>query len=339
MIGKSTKGIQTAIVLLLFIVLTACGSAANNKANTDEATGQNATSSLQEEQKDNQQASNTEVATRVVTGEFGEVTIPVNPKRVAGIYVEDYLKALGVDPVVQWYNPTWGTQEYLKLDAPLFDVTGSLEALMAEEPDLIILDGGGDKEKYDQYSKIAPTFRIPEEALQSSEEMLKVVADVLGIPEKAESVLAEYNKNVDAAKVKFEQSIGKETVAVIRVNTGDKTIALFGIKNRFVGELYSKFGLEPHQLVKDMENFQEILSEEAFATLDADHIIVLVSNGDWNSPENADSIELLNSSLWKAVPAFANDHVYKVDRSHWQSGAIYSNFLKLDDLLKYLVQE
>ncbi|URN95673.1 MAG: ABC transporter substrate-binding protein [Candidatus Pristimantibacillus lignocellulolyticus] len=338
MIGKSTKGIKAAIVLLLLIVMTACGSVANNKGNTEQSSEQNSSSSQQKVDKNND-VDTTEVATRVVMGEFGEVTIPVNPKRVAGIYVEDYLKALDVEPVVQWYNPMWGTQEYLKLDAPLFDVTGSLEALMAEDPDLIILDGGGDKEKYDQYSKIAPTFRIPDEALSSSEEMLKAVADVLGIPEKAESVLAQYQEDVEAAKVKFEQAIGKETVAVIRVNTGDKTIALFGIKNRFVGELYSKFGLEPHQLVKDMENFQEILSEEAFATLDADHIIVLVSNGDWNSPENADSIELLDSPLWKAVPAFANDHVYKVERSHWQSGAIYSNFLKLDDLLKLLVKE
>ena len=335
--GKSTKGILAAMVLLLLLVITACGSNANNKANTDESTNQNTNSSQQEEDNTKDEA-DTEVETRVVTGEFGEVTIPVNPKRVAGIYVEDYLKALDVVPVVQWYHPTWGTQEYLKLDSPLFDTTGSLEALMSENPDLIILDGGGDKEKYDLYSKIAPTFRIPEAALKSSEDILKVVADVLGIPEKAESVLADYNKKVDEAKVKFEQSIGKETVAVIRVNTGDKTIALFGIKNRFVGEIYSKFGLEPHQLVKDMDAFQEILSEEAFATLNADHIIVLVSNGDWNSPENADAIELLNSPLWKNVPAFANDHVYKVERSHWQTGAIYSNFLKLDDLLNLLVK-
>lgn len=337
MIGTATKGIQAAIILLLLIVMTACGSGTDNKTNADQQSGQNLTSSQHEEDKDNEAIK--EVATRVVTDEFGEVTIPTNPQRVAGIYLEDYLKALDVEPVVQWYNPTWGKQEYLNLDAPLFDITGSLEALMAENPDLIIVDGGADKERYDQYSKIAPTYRIPEEALQSSEEMLKVVADVLGIPEKADSVLAEYNNNVTAAKVKFEQSIGKETVAVIRVNTGDKTIALFGIKNRFIGEIYNKFGLEPHRLVKEMENFQEILSEEAFATLDADHIIVLVSNGDWNSPENADSIKLLESPLWKSVPAFANDHVYKVERSHWQTGAISANFLKLDGLLKYLVGE
>lgn len=44
--------------------------------------------------------------------------------------MEDYLKALGVTPVVQWYHPSWGKQDYLNLDVPEYDITGSIEALL-----------------------------------------------------------------------------------------------------------------------------------------------------------------------------------------------------------------
>jgi len=288
---------------------------------------------------DNKQASGAEGGTRVVQDEFGEVTIPVKPQRVAGIYVEDYLMALGVTPVVQWYNPTWGKQDYLNLDVPLFDNTGSVEALLAHEPDLIIVDGGVDAARYEQYAKVAPTYRLPESILQNPKDVLETIGDLLGIPEKSESILADFDAKVADAKAKLEKSVGRETVAFIRINTGDKTIALFGIKNRYVGDtLYNQLGLEPHPLVKNMEAFQEILSEEAFTTLDADHIIVIPSNGDWNSPENAEAFKLLDSPFWRKVPAFANNHVYKAERSHWQSGAITASGMKIDDMLRFMAE-
>ncbi|CAI6082075.1 ABC transporter substrate-binding protein [Cohnella sp. JJ-181] len=277
--------------------------------------------------------------TRVVTDEFGEVTVPAHPKRIAAIYLEDYLKALGVTPIVQWYNPNWGKQDYLNLDAPLFDTTGSIEALLAQSPDLIIVDGAVDRAAYDQYAKVAPTFRLPEDILQSSEQILKTIGDVIGMPEKAESVAAAYEAKVADAKAKLAQAVGQETLAVIRVNVGERTIALFGVNNRFVGSLlFDELGLTPHPMVKKMTEFQEILSEEAFSLLDADHIIVIPSNGDWQTADNQEAFSLLDSPLWQSVPAFKNGHVYKVERSHWQSGAITANGMKIDDLLKLMVK-
>jgi len=320
-----------AAAAMLLTTLAACGH------NRDAAGSPSPASATgQPESPQPAEAGQAAKETRIVKDEFGEVTIPAHPQRVAGIYVEDYLKALGVTPIVQWYHPSWGKQDYLQLDAPLFDTTGSIEALLAQAPDLIIVDGGVDKAKYEQYSKVAPTYRLPESVLQNSEEMLKTIADVLGIPEQASSTLAAYEAKVKDAKEKLQRSVGKQTVAVIRVNTGDKTIALFGVKNRYIGEIYSKFGLEPHPLVKNMEEFQQILSEEAFASLDADHIIVLPSSGTWDSAENQEAFKLLDSPLWKTVPAFQNGHVYKAERSHWQSGAITANSMKLDDLLTFM---
>jgi len=299
-------------------VLSACGS---NEAQT------------------NSESENpTKEDTRVVEDGFGEVTIPTNPQRVAAIYMEDYLTALDVKPVVQWYHPSWGKQDYLGLDVPEFDVTGSMETLLQAKPDLIIVDGAADKAKYEEYSKIAPTYRLKEEILQDPREIVKTIADVLNIPEKANEIVDKYEERVTNLKTKLDESVGDETVAVVRLNVADKTLALFGMKNRYTGYIYTEAGLTPHPLARDMTEFQEVLSEEAIPELDADHIILFPSNGTWETEENQEAIKWLDSTLWKAVPAVKNGQVYIADRTYWQSGAITANLRKYDDLEKWFVK-
>ncbi|MCG7436184.1 ABC transporter substrate-binding protein [Lysinibacillus fusiformis] len=306
------------LFLVLMFVLSACGS---NEAQT------------------NSESENpTKEDTRVVEDGFGEVTIPTNPQRVAAIYMEDYLTALDVKPVVQWYHPSWGKQDYLGLDVPEFDVTGSMETLLQAKPDLIIVDGAADKAKYEEYSKIAPTYRLKEEILQDPREIVKTIADVLNIPEKANEIVDKYEERVTNLKTKLDESVGDETVAVVRLNVADKTLALFGMKNRYTGYIYTEAGLTPHPLARDMTEFQEVLSEEAIPELDADHIILFPSNGTWETEENQEAIKWLDSTLWKAVPAVKNGQVYIADRTYWQSGAITANLRKYDDLEKWFVK-
>ncbi|GGD80450.1 ABC transporter substrate-binding protein [Paenibacillus nasutitermitis] len=324
--------VWTAILMIAMLGLAACGT--NNNVSREGA-GQNNTETVQPDKAP--ESTREDKATRTVTDEFGEVEIPAHPQRVAGIYLEDYLKALGVMPVVQWYHPSWGKQDYLNLDAPQFDISGSLEALLDHNPDLIIVDGAADAAKYELYSKIAPTYRLKESILQDSSEILKAIADVMGIPEKGEAVLAEYEQKIADGKAMLQKAVGKEKVAVIRLNTAEKTIALFGIKNRFIGLLYNKFGLEPVPMVAEMEDFQAIISQEVVPELAADHIIVIPANGTWDDPGNQEAFKALEGPLWKNIPAIKNGNVYKMERSHWQSGAIMANSMKLDDLLKYMV--
>lgn len=278
------------------------------------------------------------VETRTVEDEFGEVEIPAKPQRVAAIYLEDYLTALEVKPVVQWYHPAWGKQDYLKLDAPEFDITGSMEALLQAKPDLIIVDGAADKAKYEAYSKIAPTYRLKEEILADPQAIVKAIADVLNIPDKADEIVNNYQQRITTLKAELDKSVGDETVAVVRLNIADKTLALFGVKNRYSGYIYTEAGLTPHPLARDMTEFHEVLSEEAIPKLDADHIILFPSNGTWESEENQDAIKWLDSTLWKTVPAVKNGNVYIADRTYWQSGAITANLLKYDDLEKWFVK-
>ncbi|WP_440119056.1 ABC transporter substrate-binding protein [Paenibacillus sp. QZ-Y1] len=323
--SKGFKG-WTILLLLMVVVITGCGAKSDSNAEQAPAS-ENAASG---ERTSETQA---KVETRVVKDEFGDVTIPVQPQRIAGIYVEDYLKALDITPVVQWYNPMWGVQEYLDLDVPRFDLTGSIEALLQYDPDLIIVDGV-DAATYEMYSKVAPTYRLPESILQDSNQILRTIADVVGKPEKGAEVAAAFEDKIADAKSKLQEVIGNETVAVVRLNVTEKTLALFGVKNRLTGFIYSDVGLTAHPLAANMKEYQELLSEEAIPELDADHIIVFPSNGIWSSKENQAAIKVLDGKLWQSLPAVKNKHVYMMERSHWQSGAVIANSMKIDDLLE-----
>jgi len=157
------------------------------------------------------------------------------------------------------------------LNVPTFDTTGSIEALLAANPDLIIVDGAADAAKYEQYSKIAPTYRLPDAILSSAPDILKAIADVLGVSEKAGSAMNDYKRKAEETKAKLSKAVGTGTVAVVRLNIADKTLALFGVKNRYIGNIYSELGLTPHPFARDMKDFHAIISEEMIPQLDADH--------------------------------------------------------------------
>ncbi|MEN1984709.1 MULTISPECIES: ABC transporter substrate-binding protein [Paenibacillus] len=332
--GKGLKG-WLILALLLTTVIAGCGAKAEPTAQQNTTAEQNTTT--ENTASEPQAAAVNEPETRVVKDEFGEVTIPTKPQRIAGIYVEDYLKALGITPVIQWYHPNWGIQEYLNLDVPQFDITGNMEVLLEYDPDLIIVDGGVNAEQYEMYSKVAPTYRLPERVLQDSKQILTTIADVVGQPEKGAEVLAQFENKIEDAKTKLKETIGDETVAVVRLDVQDKGLALFGVKNRYTGFIYSDLGLKPHPLAANMEEYQQVISEEAIPDLDADHIIIFPSNGHWNSPENQEALKMLDNKLWKNLPSVKNNHVYMMERSHWQSGAVTANSMKMDDLLQKMM--
>lgn len=125
---------------------------------------------------------------------------------------------------------------------------------------------------------------------------------------------------------------------MIRLNVADKTFALFGVENRFTGVIYSQFGLTPVPMAAEMTEYQSIISEELIPQLEADHIIVFPDNGGWDTEGNQEATQILDGPLWKSLPAVKNGNVYRMERSHWQTGAITANSMKLDDLLKAMVK-
>ncbi|RJX37952.1 ABC transporter substrate-binding protein [Paenibacillus pinisoli] len=330
-----TTFLKSAVVVTVCIgLLAGCGGAGNG-INNGEAVSSQPSGGANTDSK----AEQTEPATRIVSNDYGEVEIPVNPKRVAALYREDYLVALGVTPIVQYFNPMWGKQDYLELEVPLFDITGSVEALLVSEPDLIIT-GVIDDAQYELYRKVAPTFRIPEDVLVDPRQTLKVIADLLGKSEKTEEVLQKYDQQVEGLKGKLAASVGDEKVVVLRMNSVDKSVNIFGYNNIFVGKLlYQDLGLQAPQYAQNMTEGNIVLSMEAVPELNADHIILLLSNGTWEDEGIAQAYEdMMNSPIWKTVPAVQKGNVYQVDRSHWQTTAIIGDQKKMEDLERLFIK-
>lgn len=314
-------------LLVAVILLTGCGEVSNTPDSAEVEQQSAETSSSNATQED----------TRVLADQFGEVRIPVHPKRVSALFWEDYLVALGVMPIVQYYNPMFGKQDYLELDVPQFDITGNIEGLLEEEPDLIIT-AGNDQEQYEKYSKVAPTYSLPNEALSDSRTALTVIADLLGEQDKGVQVLQEYDNRIAEVKSELKAAIGEGKVVVLRMNVVDNSINIFGYDNLFIGQiLYKDLELKAPTFVEAMTEPNIMLSQELIPEIDADHIILLPSNGSWEDAENAKVFEeMLASPLWKNVPAVQKGHVYPVERSYWQTGAIMANYKKMDDLLRLL---
>ncbi|RJE84762.1 ABC transporter substrate-binding protein [Paenibacillus sp. 1011MAR3C5] len=327
--------LKSAVVVTVCIgLLAGCGDAGNRINNGEAVSGQPSGGANADSK-----AEQAVPATRIVKNEFGELEIPVNPKRVAALYREDYLVALGVTPIVQYFNPMWGKQDYLGLEVPLFDVTGSVEALLVSEPDLIIT-AGIDDAQYEMYSKVAPTFRIPEDVLSDSRQTLNMIADLLGVPEKAAEVLQKYDQRVEELKGKMAASARDEKVVVLRMNSADKSVNIFSYNNMFIGKLlYQDLGIQAPQYAKNLTEGNSVLSMEAIPELDADHMILLLSNGTWEDEGIAQAYdEMMNSPIWKSVPAVQKGNVYQVERSHWQTTAIIGDQKKMDDLERLFIK-
>lgn len=130
-------------IFIISILLAACGNQPSSSSDTT-----------------NEKSTN-----RVLTDAIGHaVTIPKNPQHVIAPYLEDHLVALGIKPVAQW-SVKGGTsiQGYLQdslKDIPTIEFDLPYEAVTSFNPDLIVIGSPeiAEGEKYEQYSKIAPTY-------------------------------------------------------------------------------------------------------------------------------------------------------------------------------------
>lgn len=318
---KST--LLVASLLALSTALAGCGGANEGTSNNGD-----------------KKAESTEVSTeRTLIDALGhEVTIPANPKRVIASYLEDNLVALGITPAAQWTVAN-GVQDYLQdslKDIPTISYDLPLEAVMDVNPDLIIVEAASAVEggKYEQYSKIAPTYVVAKESNDDWREELQTVGEVFGKSDKAKQVLEEYDKKAAEAREKLQKANKNESAAAVWL-VGNKFF-IVGEKVSSGAVLYGDLGLATPNVVKEISdtataNWSEI-SLEKLAELNADHIFLINS-------DKGNGSEMLKESTWKNIPAVKNGHIYEygAETSWLYSGAI-ANSQIIDDVLESMIQ-
>lgn len=285
---------STWLTLLAACSLTLLGACGTNNDSTD-SSGSATTSS--------------EIATTFTDAMGNEVTVPENPQRVIGSYLEDYLVALGVTPVAQWTVGNDSDQAYLQdklADVPRINYDLPYEDVLSFVPDLLLMDSNSmvEGDKYDQYSKIAPTYVVTNGEEVTWRERLTDIAKVLHKEEEAAQVEADYDDLVATTKETYADQIQGKSIAVLWVV--NNSVFMVSEKKSSGQLLYHELGFEVPSLVSEISESAtadwSAVSLEKLAELDADYLILV------NSDKGAD---FFSEQVWQNLDAVKNNHLWE----------------------------
>ncbi|MDK4451017.1 ABC transporter substrate-binding protein [Enterococcus casseliflavus] len=285
---------STWLTLLAACSLTLLGACSTNNDSTD-SSGSATTSS--------------EIATTFTDAMGNEVTVPENPQRVIGSYLEDYLVALGVTPVAQWTVGNDSDQAYLQdklAEVPRINYDLPFEDVLSFEPDLLLMDSNSmvEGDKYDQYSKIAPTYVVTNGEDVTWRERLTDIAKVLHKEEQAAQVEADYDELVAATKETYADQIQGKSIAVLWVVNNSVFMVS---ETKSSGQLlYHELGFKVPSLVSEISESAtadwSAVSLEKIAELDADYLILV------NSDKGAD---FFSEQVWQNLDAVKNNRLWE----------------------------
>jgi iron complex transport system substrate-binding protein len=285
---------STWLTLLAACSLTLLGACGTNNDSTD-SSGSATTSS--------------EIATTFTDAMGNEVTVPENPQRVIGSYLEDYLVALGVTPVAQWTVGNDSDQAYLQdklAEVPRINYDLPFEDVLSFEPDLLLMDSNSmvEGDKYDQYSKIAPTYVVTNGEDVTWRERLTDIAKVLHKEEQAAQVEADYDELVAATKETYADQIQGKSIAVLWVVNNSVFMVS---ETKSSGQLlYHELGFKVPSLVSEISESAtadwSAVSLEKLAELDADYLILV------NSDKGAD---FFSEQVWQNLDAVKNNRLWE----------------------------
>lgn len=255
--------------------------------------------------------------------------------RVVSLFMEDYVVALGLTPIVQWAHSFWGKQDYLALDGvPTYDVLKSkVDDLASQYPDVIMLRQctGLKADLYEECARIARTCVIRQLG-PDWRSTLRILGEQLGRGEQAETAISQYEYKVRLAKNVLARRLKGQTVAFLRVSA--ETISVE--KNYTAPVLFQDLEMMPHPLVIQLTS-QEAragVTWEQLSALDADHIFYAFDK--WHQAGTGAEQKQIQHPLWRSLPAVQNNRAYHVDFMTWMNHGVIANSKKIDEVLRLL---
>lgn len=306
-----------SLLLLVSIILAACGST-NGETKKEETTTSAST-------------------TRLYKDYLGhEVEIPVDPERVV-YHGEGYgdLLALNIKTVgagFSWItNYAW--EDRVK-DVEDVGFPINVEKTLSLKPDLIII-GTSDDKTYSQLSKIAPTIVF--DTFAPLNQRLTELGDILNKKEEATQWMDAYTEKVDKmweSLVADDIIKPDETASVLTYYPGDRlfVMARAGLSQVLYDSNVLKPGDKIQKILDDGTGFAEI-STELLPEYAGDRIFILTPVDD---EAKQSTKEMMESPIWKNLPAVKNGHVYTIDIEKSDSDASTREWLlsQLPTMLK-----
>lgn len=310
---RGSKTILVAgVALFMLLMIAACGNAGKENGSNHTA-------------PDTPQQTGS-VATKIVTDDLGrEVEIPVAPQRIiAGEFASELLE-LGVKPVGAGDNSykIVYTLDQMK-DVERIGDPPNVEKILELEPDLILAPTVFNeiyKEQMEQISKIAPVYYLSFDQDPIYDIFTKIASLVNKEPE-ADAWIKGYEEEADSARTQLKQSLGKETVSIVRVEKGRLRIYL----NRNFGGYMLHSGLQANapeavtaEIAKNPFSSAIEISLEQLHEYAADHMLLIVRN-EGDDKQAMEEIEKL--SLWKGLPAVKHGRVHKLETEKYYGSDI-----------------
>ncbi|MGW4478374.1 ABC transporter substrate-binding protein [Rhodococcus triatomae] len=272
-----------------------------------------------------------------VSGKFGDSTIEAAPTRAVPLSPQDadILLSLGVTPVAfpvdaqnraatggtgiwPWQREALGgtgAVETLDMDTGADSIAEKIAVL---EPDVIVSTGfwGLDQSTFDQLDSQIPVVHFDTKANgEPWQDSTRKVATALGIPEKAETVIAEAEQRLQDAKAANPTVAGKTYNAIIG-DTGGQ-LSVLASDERGIGQFLTSLGLvlSPYatSLPVDADG-RGILSYENISEMNADVEFVVSPTGDLGY--------LTKFDAWNVLPAVQKGAVVSLARNTGLPNAI-----------------
>lgn len=257
------------------------------------------------------------------------IDIPTAPQKIAYIGSSPGdLFVLGIKPVGASLAVIATQIVYPELLGGIEDIGSgeiSLEKLVTLEPDLILYDGVVYNEKSQALDKIAPA--VAYDSAAPMYERLRFIADATGKKAEAEKWIAGYESKARATLERLKTN--PDDTATVLLQLG-KQLYVMGNRGLAV-TVFDVLAFKPAPKVKEI-----IDQSERFVTVSNEVLPEYV--GDWVfllSNNNADTVAakqaLLDSALWKAIPAVKNGKVYAFE-SKWNFDDPITRERLLDEL-------
>ncbi|WP_051685168.1 ABC transporter substrate-binding protein [Clostridium sp. KNHs205] len=290
------KVIISITVLTMIFGLTACGSrgasSETSSKNTlaDSQAGNDQAATSESPDKESEAAGATE-AVQTITTLKGDVTIPVEPKRIVVAFFQGDFLALGIKPVGTTFNDDAIFQEELG-DVTVIDAWGlDPELVMSLKPDLIIWNN---PDEYETLSKIAPTLIMDYYSMDYTQR-LTFFGQITGKEEKAQELINAFTEKVAESKKKLSEAGKLDQTVILLENQQAGSLRAFGNDYGRGGELiYNELGFNaPERIITEVINAEGVsfidISYEVLGEYSADYIF-----SDENIKELADN-QVFNS--------------------------------------------
>ena len=256
-----------------------------------------------------------EAQTRTVTDARGEVEIPANPQRIVDLSGNsDMLKIFGFDVVGTANSDAY---DYTKFPAYLeedlagatilgysYQDTMDIEAILALDPDLIIISGVQEK-MYDQLQSVCPTIMIQLAQINWKEDV-QAFAKVLDCEDKATAWLESYEAKAAAMGEKIREEYGEDTTYLSFLASGGQ-LYIFDAAG-FGMVMYEDMGLAKPEGMPQQENVSlPVVDYEGLAAIDADFIFAIGTDEDLKA--------LNESKLYQMMRAVQDGNVVELPAS------------------------